>query len=108
MDLLTVLMHEIGHILNYDHSDGNGLMDTTLDVSERIVPVFEERDNGNGNGAKGKQTLVFDESRGEFVDPVAHGAVARTDDHTLTFDPSEWSEVAVNTDDEDDWIVDLS
>jgi len=43
MDLLTVVMHEIGHVLGYDHDDPNDgiatLMDDTLDTGERRSPV---------------------------------------------------------------------
>ena len=42
MDLLTVVMHEFGHVLGYDHDDPNDgiatLMDHTLDVGERHSP----------------------------------------------------------------------
>ena len=34
MDLLTVLEHEVGHLLGYDHVDG-GVMQETLDAGVR-------------------------------------------------------------------------
>jgi len=36
MDLLTVLMHEMGHVLGLDHDDG--VMQETLDAGTRLSP----------------------------------------------------------------------
>ena len=46
MDLLTVVMHEIGHVLGFDHDDGIGaLMDDTLEAGSRaLLPVSETAD----------------------------------------------------------------
>ena len=37
MDLLTVLMHEMGHVLGLDH-DIKGVMQETLDPGTRLSP----------------------------------------------------------------------
>jgi hypothetical protein len=37
MDLLTVLMHEFGHLLGRDH-DGAGVMEESLAPGERLLP----------------------------------------------------------------------
>ena len=44
MDLLTVVAHEVGHLLGYDHSDNaNDVMAATLSVGTRRVPGSETR-----------------------------------------------------------------
>jgi hypothetical protein len=54
MDLLTVVMHELGHVLGYDHSD-SGLMQPTLSAGVRSL--WEDRildhplDDGVGESA---------------------------------------------------------
>jgi Ca2+-binding RTX toxin-like protein len=44
MDLLTVVMHEIGHVLGYDDAaeDADTLMSATLDPGERVNPGHDE------------------------------------------------------------------
>jgi Matrixin len=40
MDLLTVLMHEVGHILGRDHTAG-GVMAETLATGTRLTPMAD-------------------------------------------------------------------
>jgi hypothetical protein len=45
MDLLTVVSHEIGHLLGFDHTDepgGDALMDETLRAGVRLLPLDDE------------------------------------------------------------------
>ncbi|QDT41650.1 hypothetical protein Pan241w_17130 [Gimesia alba] len=48
MDLLTVVMHELGHVLGYDDLDadeaGNDLMSESLNDSQRRLPVIDDAD----------------------------------------------------------------
>src|SRR5205814_9000588 len=39
MDLLTVLTHEMGHLLGFAHDDGDDVMAETLAVGERRTPA---------------------------------------------------------------------
>ena len=39
MDLLTVLEHEVGHLLDFDHAE-SGVMQETPPPGEREVPVW--------------------------------------------------------------------
>ena len=43
MDLLTVLAHEIGHVLGYDH-DEESVMAETLAAGMRQVPLADATD----------------------------------------------------------------
>ncbi len=38
MDLLTTVMHELGHVLGHDH-DEEGMMDDTLPLGTRRLPL---------------------------------------------------------------------
>ncbi|WP_417391015.1 choice-of-anchor D domain-containing protein [Gimesia sp.] len=50
MDLLTVMLHEMGHTLGYDHLDEDSLMGETLDASERRLPEIDDFFSGVAEG----------------------------------------------------------
>ena len=38
VDLLTVVMHELGHVLGFEHTDSHGLMNAELPLGTRRLP----------------------------------------------------------------------
>lgn len=85
IDLLSVLLHEFGHVLGYEHDDStpSGVMNSTLDVGERLMvggtltvtstPIFDPA----GIGYTG---LLFLEPLGGFVSAEEAGLL---DQHGL-------------------------
>ncbi|QDV52402.1 peptidylprolyl isomerase [Gimesia fumaroli] len=45
IDLLTVLLHELSHLLGYDHSHESALMEPVLDPGERKLSTYDESDD---------------------------------------------------------------
>src|SRR6185369_15488233 len=54
MDLLTVLLHEFGHVLGYQHAAGDGLMAETLPTGVRRLPASLSAGDGQGAGGEGQ------------------------------------------------------
>ncbi|MCA9004257.1 MAG: choice-of-anchor D domain-containing protein, partial [Planctomycetaceae bacterium] len=50
MDLLTVMLHEMGHTLGYEHGDEDSLMGESLDLSERYLPEIDDFFSGVAGG----------------------------------------------------------
>jgi hypothetical protein len=126
MDLLTVVMHEMGHVIGLDHTPKNGqvyqIMNPTLDTSMRItladldflssdddsvvkdkyqVPINTSRlssfrVNNKVNNMQKTQTLVFDELMGSFSSNGKKQSLASHYYNQLKFDPSEWKGVRVS------------
>ncbi|PLX89359.1 MAG: hypothetical protein C0619_11450 [Desulfuromonas sp.] len=86
MDLLSAVMHELGHAAGYQHDD-QGVMDAELAAGERAT------------------ALVFDDVSGELSDASAKRSWQN--DPLLQIDPSKWYKVGAKWDHEadDEWMI---
>ncbi|OWK21133.1 hypothetical protein AJ88_20755 [Mesorhizobium amorphae CCBAU 01583] len=67
MDLLSVLIHEIGHQAGLDHDEGEaGVMSAELAVGERRLPEA-------GSAGQPAETQLFHDGLGVFVGAQEHG-----------------------------------
>jgi hypothetical protein len=69
MDLLTVLTHEMGHVLGFDHDAAWSVMAADLDAGTRILPQKAATvATPKTISMTAKETLVFDEGQGVYHD----------------------------------------
>jgi Ca2+-binding RTX toxin-like protein len=85
MDLLSVLIHEIGHYLGFDHDDSDdlALMDSDLDAGQRLELAHTD---GNEVADDHRPALFFDEDSGVFV-PQANKHAKK---HSIFAEEDEW------------------
>ena len=123
MDLLTAVMHEMGHVLGFEHLP-QGIMEATLQAGERLTltdlrsldkTTVRQEESGrtlqerkwSGIRTPDSSFLLFDEAKGEFFSPGLNGTLAGI--QGLSFDPAQWDRAGGRTEDNgDDWIVKFS
>ena len=92
MDLLTVVMHELGHVVGFDHMDIEGIMGETLETgtryifnqetTRRIPSMHDHSNNGQGNedGSQNDAAAAEDDSATTIADTSVTIAVVSNDD----------------------------
>jgi len=119
MDLLTAVMHELGHELGFEHQP-QGIMEPTLKTGERLNPTDLSasaqvtprlanpdpvRNDTQPVPAPQRRFQVFDEAKGEFFRPGVGLPLSGYRD--LKFHPAPWDGREVHEGDNgEDWIVD--
>ena len=112
MDLLSVVLHEFGHVLGYTDLGSNGnlpgiVMDGTLDAGERLLTSPVRTTKRTAKPAQERQALVFDEKSGEFLDSSMKNQRARIDWAGVQFEPA-WTGIGKSQNKEKkDWILEL-
>jgi hypothetical protein len=91
MDLLTAVMHEMGHVMNFDHTE-HGVMSETLESGTRSTMLAGDTD----------KAMIFDESSGELISFDRYQGLKRADDLGQRFD---FSHVTNATSEDEDWKI---
>jgi hypothetical protein len=110
MDLLTVVTHELGHVLGYgDQSPLGSIMDSTLSAGERLLTSPLRRAKRAARPAQEHQAHVFDEKSGDFISlSKKHGRAEHDHAAALRFDAVAWTEAGKDSDKEKNgWIVEV-
>ncbi len=83
VDLLTVILHEFGHVLGYDHvvADEGGYMSSMLDPSERLGLIDDSPQSATG--IEESDTLVYDESVDGLIPVDIAALLAGADDDVV-------------------------
>ena len=88
MDLLTVVMHELGHVLGFEHTEQEGLMDASLDAGVRqLADDYIDADSVEVNEAEDLASLVVMDTainEAEAIAPAAPAAAAKHGSSWLT------------------------
>jgi len=92
MDLLTAVMHEMGHVMGYDHTE-QGLMADTLESGTRTTDVSENTDTA----------MIFDENSGELVSLESYHGLKSADNSQVQ--RIDFSHVNNSTDEDEDWKI---
>src|SRR5262249_2347237 len=69
MDLLTVVMHEMGHLLGHGHAEG-GVMAETLAAGVREVPLIEPKERHDAATAAGFALYAGDQATRGLADDL--------------------------------------
>jgi Ca2+-binding RTX toxin-like protein len=94
MDLLSVVMHELGHLIGLDH-DAGGFMADTLEAGVRLAPpTYGAAKTPVGNA----QVFIFDEETAQLVERDEARALSNLGNGQSKFAP----------DDDDDWLLEVA
>jgi len=125
MDLLTVVTHELGHIIGFEHQE-EGVMSPILPAGARqteLIPATigatpgQDGDNSDkawsgaptptaGSSASARLVMLFDEKRGDFFQPNLSSSV--TENHNWQIESPQWDGSGADSGDNgNDWIINL-
>jgi hypothetical protein len=109
MDLLSVIMHEFGHVLGYrDEISGvqSAVMDATLEAGERVLPAaFDKAPIAKAD--KVEQVLLFDEKSGYFQQFLEKDWPAKLKSVKSPFELTLPAATIGDGKEEEEWIIEV-